>query len=67
MENRPTVMVRIYQDDLIELKRVRKLISDEWEREASLADVIRRLLRTNKKYKIAKRKEIESILETLNA
>ena len=46
MVKRPTVMVRIYKSDLSELKRVRELISKEWERETSLADAIRRLLKT---------------------
>lgn len=47
-------MVRVYGPDHDELKRIRELISEEWEREASLADVVRRLLRTSKKYRMVK-------------
>lgn len=53
MARKDFTLIRIHRIDLIELKRIRECISEEWEREASLADVIRRLLRTNKKFKVA--------------
>lgn len=64
MAKRECDLVRVYREDLVELKRIKELISEEWERDASLADVVRRLLRTNKKFKVAKRKEIAGIVCT---
>ncbi len=55
MARKDFTLIRVHRNDLVELKRIRELISEEWEREASLADVVRRLLRTNRKYKAAKR------------
>lgn len=44
-------LLRVYPTDLLELKRIRDLISLEWGRKASLADAIRQLLRRNNQFK----------------
>lgn len=54
MAKKDFTLIRVHRTDVIELKRIRELISEEWEREASLADVVRRLLRTNKRYRVVK-------------
>lgn len=51
MSKKASNLLRVYPTDLIELKRIRELISFEWGRKASLADVVRQLLRRSTQFK----------------